>query len=105
DRHRQGARRAAGEPAAELTTGRAAPGRTAFLYSGQGSQRPGMGRELHATWPEFARALDEIAAAFATELDRPLLDVMFADEGTPEAELLDRTDYTQPALFAFEVAL
>ncbi|MGC4951526.1 type I polyketide synthase, partial [Streptomyces sp. DT224] len=98
-------RLAAGEPAAELTTGRAAPGRTAFLYSGQGSQRPGMGRELHATWPEFARALDEIAAAFATELDRPLLDVMFADEGTPEAELLDRTDYTQPALFAFEVAL
>ncbi|MFG1610664.1 SDR family NAD(P)-dependent oxidoreductase [Actinoplanes sp. NPDC049265] len=95
----------AGEPSPHLIRGTARPGGTAFLFTGQGGQRAGMGRELAARMPRFAEALEEVVARLDPHLPRPLREVMFAEPGTPEAALLDQTRYTQPALFAVGVAL
>ncbi|MEV6117729.1 type I polyketide synthase [Streptomyces sp. NPDC052109] len=79
--------------------GTATDGRLAFLFSGQGSQLPGMGTRLATAFPAFAAAFDEVRAELDPLLDRPLTDVL------DSAERLERTEYTQPALFAVEVAL
>ncbi|MDO0924395.1 SDR family NAD(P)-dependent oxidoreductase [Streptomyces sp. TG1A-8] len=96
---------ATGERAAHVATGTADGGRTAFLFSGQGAQRPGMGAQLHATHPVFAAAFDAACAELDRHLDGPpLREVVFAAEGSEEAALLDRTAWTQAALFAFGTA-
>ncbi|MEU9480195.1 type I polyketide synthase [Streptomyces sp. NPDC048191] len=97
---------AAGAPDAGVVTGFAADaGKLAFLFPGQGSQRLGAGRALAAEFPAYAAAFDAVCAELDRHLPRPLRAVLFAAEGSPEAELLDRTDFTQAALFAVEVAL
>ncbi|WP_141713879.1 acyltransferase domain-containing protein, partial [Streptomyces sp. AVP053U2] len=95
----------AGERSVEVARGRAVERSLAVLFSGQGSQRAGAGCGLSARFPVFAEALDAVLARLDVELDRPLREVLFAREGTPEADLLHTTGFAQPALFALEVAL
>ncbi|AYF31967.1 hypothetical protein CSH63_31895 [Micromonospora tulbaghiae] len=95
----------AGRPAPGVVTGGIVGGKLAYLFSGQGSQRPGAGAELARRFPAFAAALDEICRHLDPEIDRPLRDLLFAAPGSPEADLLTQTRYTQPALFALQVAL
>ncbi|WP_024801103.1 type I polyketide synthase [Nocardia sp. BMG51109] len=94
---------AQGAGASGAVTGRAgsAP-KVAILLPGQGSQAAGMGRQLYEAYPEFARVFDELCGEFDRHLDHPLRAVIF---DTDDTGLLDRTDYTQPALFTVEVAL
>jgi acyl transferase domain-containing protein len=83
-------------------SGRPRP-RIAFLFTGQGSQYIGMGRQLFESSPVFRAAIERCADALRPHLEHPLLSVIFpADTGST---LINETRYTQPALFALEYAL
>ncbi|MDI1279710.1 type I polyketide synthase, partial [Methylobacter sp.] len=73
----------------------------AFLFTGQGAQYPGMGQRLYQTQPVFRRAIDHCAERLQPWCDVPLCELLF----DTETDRLDRTGYTQPALFCLEYAL
>ncbi|WP_297824579.1 type I polyketide synthase [Mycobacterium sp.] len=88
--------------APSIARGAATPGgKTVFVFPGQGSQLLGMGRGLHGAYPVFAEAFDAVLAELDQHLLRPLRDVMWGQDES----LLNTTEFTQPALFAVEVAL
>jgi malonyl CoA-acyl carrier protein transacylase len=90
----------------EFTTSTPVPHpKIAFLFTGQGAQYVGMGKQLYETELIFRDALDECDRILNPLLETPLLDVIFAEEGTTTADLINETAYTQPALFALEYAL
>jgi pimaricinolide synthase PimS1 len=103
-----------------LAEGAAAPGLivgatrgrapVAFLFTGQGAQRVGMGRELYGAFSAFRSAFDEVCEHLDGALEQPLRDAVFglrqAVNGNAREQVsLDRTSFTQSALFALEVAL
>jgi len=107
DLHEQLSAFVAGQPAVQLISGPVKSQKRpkmAFLFTGQGSQYVGMGRELYETQPTFRQAIDQCDKILHSTLEKPLLEVLYSTS-QPEEALVNQTIYLQPALFALEYAL
>ncbi|MEU3597323.1 SDR family NAD(P)-dependent oxidoreductase, partial [Streptomyces sp. NPDC006798] len=95
---------AAGEPSGRLVSGVApgGPGRTVFVFPGQGAQWVGMGVGLLESSPVFAEHLRACAVALEPFTGWDLVGVLRGVDGVPG---LDRVDVVQPALWAVMVSL
>ncbi|NEQ06320.1 MAG: SDR family NAD(P)-dependent oxidoreductase [Moorea sp. SIO4E2] len=103
--HHQGVEAVAGLFSGQLPSNTSSP-LVAFLFTGQGSQYINMGQQLYEQAPVFAAAIDACDQILGSELEHPLLKVLYlADKDHSSSSLLDQTAYTQPALFAIEYAL
>lgn len=90
-----------GEDDALIHAGEGEPGALAWIFTGQGSHWAGMGQALYRESPVFAACLDRCCAACGDALDVPLREAMCGEHG----ELLERMEYAQPAIVAFELAM
>jgi acyl transferase domain-containing protein/short-subunit dehydrogenase/acyl carrier protein len=100
-----GLARGADHPGVVTGTPGTRTGKLAFLFTGQGGQRVGMGRELFAAYPAYARSFDEVCARIDPLLEHPLHEVVFGGRADEQGPLVDQIRYTYPAVFALEVAL
>ena len=107
--HQQLARTLAGEETFGVIKGdsRASRPQIAFLFSGQGSQYVGMGRDFYQSQPIFREVLDHCDELLRPMLDKSLLEILYPTEREDQEDeaAIHETIYTQPALFAFEYAL
>jgi acyl transferase domain-containing protein/acyl carrier protein len=98
----------AGQNPASILSGQAQfanPQKIAFLFTGQGSQYVGMGRQLYETEPIFRQTMDRCNEILKPYLERSLLQVLYPEGQESPSGVLDQTAYTQPALFALEYSL
>ncbi|CAM5272290.1 SDR family NAD(P)-dependent oxidoreductase OS=Streptomyces rutgersensis OX=53451 GN=F0345_01405 PE=4 SV=1 [Streptomyces diastaticus subsp. diastaticus] len=95
----------AGDEPVEVARGRAGSGGSRCCSRARVRSGPDWAAHWYGRFPVFAHALDEVLTLLDQERDGSLREVLFAEEGSEKAALLDATGHTQPALFAVEVAL
>lgn len=79
--------------------------RTAFLFTGQGSQYAGMGKDLYDLYPVFRATCDQCFELFKQEFEQDLKAILFSEATTEISKLIHQTQYTQAGLFVLEYAL